>query len=162
MDAYKNYSLLTRFANGVSGGYIGVIFFGKGGMGGRDVFFVSYSPWERSICEFVSGNATQCLMPCVILTTTLLDMIGYVILLMNVHSEIWCFTIFSFSVCQHGAFSESHWDSLPIAVSPPGGSIAGAVAATVVLQPHEKKTVTFTLVWDSPKVKFLKGRSYYR
>lgn len=63
---------------------------------------------------------------------------------------------------EHGTFSESHWDSLPIAVSPPGGSIAGAVAATVVLQPHEKKTVTFTLVWDSPKVKFLKGRSYYR
>lgn len=63
---------------------------------------------------------------------------------------------------EHGTFSEKHWDSFPTALSPPGVSIGGAVAATVMLQPHERKTVTFSLVWDSPKVKFLKGRSYYR
>ncbi|MCO5586103.1 hypothetical protein L7F22_040042 [Adiantum nelumboides] len=62
----------------------------------------------------------------------------------------------------HGAFNEDHWNSFPVSVSSPGSSIASAVAARVSLQPHEKKTVTFSLVWDAPKVKFTKGRSYYR
>ncbi|MCO5576434.1 hypothetical protein L7F22_030244 [Adiantum nelumboides] len=63
---------------------------------------------------------------------------------------------------EHGAFNENHWNSFPVSVSSPGSSIASAVAARVSLQPHEKKTVTFSLVWDAPKVKFTKGRSYYR
>lgn len=63
---------------------------------------------------------------------------------------------------EHGNFLETHWDFFPTAVSPPGVSIGAAVAAAVLIQPHQKRTVTFSLVWDSPKVKFMKGRSYYR
>ena len=59
-------------------------------------------------------------------------------------------------------FNGKHWDSFPTGVSPRGGAIGGAVAATIAVPAHQKRTVTFSLVWDSPKVKFLKGRSYYR
>ncbi|KAH7439550.1 hypothetical protein KP509_04G066500 [Ceratopteris richardii] len=63
---------------------------------------------------------------------------------------------------ENGVFNKDHKNSFPISVSRSGHSIASAVAAQVSLQPSEKKTVNFSLAWDSPKVKFLKGRSYYR
>uniref|UniRef100_A0A0D6QZ21 NLGase n=2 Tax=Araucaria cunninghamii TaxID=56994 RepID=A0A0D6QZ21_ARACU len=46
--------------------------------------------------------------------------------------------------------------------SEPGSSIGGAVSASVVVPPHEKKIVTFALAWDSPQVKFASGKSYHR
>ncbi|KAH9322345.1 hypothetical protein KI387_016984, partial [Taxus chinensis] len=46
--------------------------------------------------------------------------------------------------------------------SEPGSSIGGAVSASVVVPPHEKKTVTFALAWDSPQVQFASGKLYHK
>ncbi|KAI5068564.1 hypothetical protein GOP47_0016909 [Adiantum capillus-veneris] len=63
---------------------------------------------------------------------------------------------------EHGSFDSGNWDIKPSPASSQGSSIGAAVAAKVVVPPHEKKTVVFGLAWDSPEVKFIKGKSYHR
>lgn len=63
---------------------------------------------------------------------------------------------------QHGSFDQGNWDMKPFPPSTQGSSIGAAVSASVVVPAHEKKTVVFSLAWDSPEVKFLEGKSYHR
>lgn len=46
--------------------------------------------------------------------------------------------------------------------SEPGSSIGASVAATVTVPPAATRTVTFSLAWACPKVKFHSGRTYNR
>eukprot|EP00252_Welwitschia_mirabilis_P002180 TRINITY_DN1208_c0_g1_i3.p1 TRINITY_DN1208_c0_g1~~TRINITY_DN1208_c0_g1_i3.p1 ORF type:complete len:971 (-),score=189.01 TRINITY_DN1208_c0_g1_i3:472-3384(-) len=43
-----------------------------------------------------------------------------------------------------------------------GESIGAALGVSVSVPPHEKKTVTYALAWDSPEVMFPSGKSYKR
>ncbi|KAH7445901.1 hypothetical protein KP509_01G027700 [Ceratopteris richardii] len=63
---------------------------------------------------------------------------------------------------EHGSFAPRNWDLKPSPPSSQGSSIGAAVAAKVIVPSHEKKHVVFALVWDSPEVKFVKGKSYHR
>lgn len=61
---------------------------------------------------------------------------------------------------QHGSFD--HLDSSGIYHSEPGSSIGAAVAATVKLDSQATHTVTFSLAWACPEVKFPSGKTYHR
>ncbi|KAL8139738.1 hypothetical protein V2J09_005759 [Rumex salicifolius] len=62
---------------------------------------------------------------------------------------------------EHGSFDHLNLKegSSP---SKPGSCIGAAVAASVVVPSGCKRTVTFSLSWDCPEVRFLKGRTYQR
>ncbi|XP_023006162.1 non-lysosomal glucosylceramidase-like isoform X3 [Cucurbita maxima] len=63
---------------------------------------------------------------------------------------------------QDGQFDRDNFSSGPSMPSSPGETLCAAVAASACVEPHGKCTITFTLSWSSPKVKFLKGFSYHR
>jgi hypothetical protein len=63
---------------------------------------------------------------------------------------------------QSGSFDVSNWNLKPLPPSPQGSSIGAAVSAKVMVPPHEKRKVVFSLAWDCPEVKFVKGKSYHR
>jgi len=66
-------------------------------------------------------------------------------------------------VMQLGRLDVEDWNTTHTSSpSRPGSVIGAAVAAHLVIPPNEKRTVDFVLAWDSPDVKFLKGRSYRR
>lgn len=46
--------------------------------------------------------------------------------------------------------------------SEPGSSIGAAIAASVTVPPDGVRTVTFSLAWDCPEVKFMGGKTYHR
>ncbi|XP_012077148.1 non-lysosomal glucosylceramidase isoform X2 [Jatropha curcas] len=60
---------------------------------------------------------------------------------------------------KHGTFD--HLGSYKTSPSEPGSSIGAAIAASVSIPPDCVRTVTFSLAWDSPEVRF-SGRSYHR
>ncbi|KAH7663808.1 Glucosylceramidase protein [Dioscorea alata] len=62
---------------------------------------------------------------------------------------------------KHGNFD--HLDSAETS-SPTesGSSIGAAVAASLMVPSNATRTVTFSLAWDSPKVKFHYGKTYHR
>ncbi|KAG0621376.1 hypothetical protein M758_3G014900 [Ceratodon purpureus] len=61
-----------------------------------------------------------------------------------------------------GSFDKGNWSSKPSTPTRHGSAIGAALAARVVVPPGEKRDVVFSLAWDSPEVKFLKGKSYHR
>ncbi|XP_023548604.1 non-lysosomal glucosylceramidase-like isoform X2 [Cucurbita pepo subsp. pepo] len=63
---------------------------------------------------------------------------------------------------QDGQFDRDNFSSGPSMPSSPGETLCAAVAASAWVEPHGKCTITFSLSWSSPKVKFLKGFSYHR
>ncbi|KAG7013440.1 Non-lysosomal glucosylceramidase [Cucurbita argyrosperma subsp. argyrosperma] len=63
---------------------------------------------------------------------------------------------------QDGQFDHDNFSSGPSMPSSPGETLCAAVAASAWVEPHGKCTITFSLSWSSPKVKFLKGFSYHR
>lgn len=66
-------------------------------------------------------------------------------------------------VMQHGRLEVDEWNTTHTSSPSRSGSVIGAaLAAHLVVPPNEKRTVDFVLAWDSPEVKFLKGRSYLR
>ncbi|XP_074574090.1 uncharacterized protein LOC141830587 isoform X2 [Curcuma longa] len=64
------------------------------------------------------------------------------------------------TIKEHGSFD--HHDSSGIYHSEPGSSIGAAVAATVKLDSQATHTVTFSLAWACPEVKFPSGKTYHR
>ncbi|KAK8668271.1 hypothetical protein V6N13_105731 [Hibiscus sabdariffa] len=46
--------------------------------------------------------------------------------------------------------------------SEPGSSIGAAIAASMTIPSDAVRTVTFSLAWDCPEVKFLGGKTYHR
>ncbi|XP_064970338.1 uncharacterized protein LOC103989366 isoform X2 [Musa acuminata AAA Group] len=69
--------------------------------------------------------------------------------------DMWC------AIKEHGSFD--HLDSVEMPLhSEPGSSIGAAVAATVALASQTTRTVTFSLAWACPEVKFPCGKIYHR
>ncbi|KAJ3678496.1 hypothetical protein LUZ60_002299 [Juncus effusus] len=63
---------------------------------------------------------------------------------------------------QDGQFEHGNFKSGPSDPSLSGSTVCGAVSASTWVEPHGRCTVAFALAWSSPKIKFQKGRSYYR
>ncbi|CAL9041064.1 unnamed protein product [Musa banksii] len=65
------------------------------------------------------------------------------------------------AIKEHGSFD--HLDAHEISFhSEPGSSIGAAVAASVALASQTTRTVTFSLSWACPEVKFPSGKIYHR
>uniref|UniRef100_A0A5B6Z297 Non-lysosomal glucosylceramidase n=1 Tax=Davidia involucrata TaxID=16924 RepID=A0A5B6Z297_DAVIN len=63
---------------------------------------------------------------------------------------------------QDGHFDRENFNTGPSTPSSPGETHCAAVSASTWVEPNGKCTVAFALAWSSPKVKFLKGKSYHR
>lgn len=63
---------------------------------------------------------------------------------------------------QDGHFDRDNFSKGPTMPSSPGETHCAAVSASTWVEPHGKCTVAFALAWSSPKVKFMKGKSYHR
>lgn len=50
----------------------------------------------------------------------------------------------------------------PTVPSSAGDVNCAAVSASTWVEPNGKCTVAFAIAWSSPKVKFMKGKSYHR
>ncbi|KAJ0977231.1 hypothetical protein J5N97_012705 [Dioscorea zingiberensis] len=65
------------------------------------------------------------------------------------------------AIKEHGSFD--HLNSIETSIpSEPGTSIGAAVAASVTVPPKGVRTVTFSLAWACPEVKFATGQIYHR
>lgn len=65
-------------------------------------------------------------------------------------------------MAQDGQFDRENFNTGRSMPSLPGEALCAAVSASTWVEPHGKCTVAFGVAWSSPKVKFLKGSSYYR
>ncbi|KAL9686714.1 hypothetical protein QQ045_031107 [Rhodiola kirilowii] len=63
---------------------------------------------------------------------------------------------------QDGQFDRGNFSSGPSMPSSCGETLCAAVSASTWVEPHGKCTVSFSVAWSSPKVKFSKGGSYNR
>lgn len=61
-----------------------------------------------------------------------------------------------------GHFDRENFSKGATMPSSPGDTYCAAVSASTWVEPHGKCTVAFALAWSSPKVKFMKGKSYHR
>lgn len=61
-----------------------------------------------------------------------------------------------------GEFDRENFGTGQSMPSSPGETPCAAVSASVWVEPHGRSTVAFAVAWCSPRVKFLKGSSYYR
>ncbi|KAL5555108.1 hypothetical protein UlMin_037344 [Ulmus minor] len=62
---------------------------------------------------------------------------------------------------EHGSFDRLS-SAEASAPSEPGSSIGAAISASVTIPPDSVRTVTFSLAWDCPEVKFPSGKTFYR
>nr|XP_048335999.1 non-lysosomal glucosylceramidase isoform X1 [Ziziphus jujuba var. spinosa] len=62
---------------------------------------------------------------------------------------------------EHGSFDGLN-SAETLVTSEPGSSIGAAVAASVTIPSEAVRTVTFSLAWDCPEVRFTSGKTYYR
>ncbi|GFP81252.1 non-lysosomal glucosylceramidase [Phtheirospermum japonicum] len=62
---------------------------------------------------------------------------------------------------EHRSFDLLKYDinQLP---SEPGSSIGAAISASVNIPPRSSRTVTFSLAWDCPEIRFSSGKTYHR
>lgn len=65
----------------------------------------------------------------------------------------------SLLLLQHGSFD--HLDNDKMSTSEPGSSIGAAIAASLTIPSGSTRTVTFSLAWDCPEVKFFE-KVYHR
>ncbi|KAJ4805671.1 Non-lysosomal glucosylceramidase [Rhynchospora pubera] len=63
---------------------------------------------------------------------------------------------------QDGQFDRANFDRGCTEPSSSGNAVCAAVSASTWVEPHGRCTVVFALAWSSPKIKFQKGRCYYR
>ncbi|KAJ0818355.1 putative glucosylceramidase [Helianthus annuus] len=63
---------------------------------------------------------------------------------------------------QDGHFDQDNFNSGHTAPSSAGDANCAAVSASTWVEPNGKCTVAFAIAWSSPKVKFMKGKSYHR
>ncbi|XP_054803001.1 uncharacterized protein LOC129306418 isoform X1 [Prosopis cineraria] len=62
---------------------------------------------------------------------------------------------------KQGSFDRLSFPEAPVPTES-GSSIGAAIAATLKIPPDAQRTVTFSLAWNCPEVKFPSGRTYYR
>lgn len=65
-------------------------------------------------------------------------------------------------MAQDGHFDRENFSAGPSIPSSVGETACAAVSASTWVEPHGMCTVAFALAWSSPKVKFMKGKSYNR
>lgn len=65
-------------------------------------------------------------------------------------------------MAQDGQFDRENFNAGRSMPSLPGETLCAAVSASMWVEPHGRCTVAFGVAWSSPRVKFLKGSSYYR
>ncbi|XP_076924518.1 uncharacterized protein LOC143586990 [Bidens hawaiensis] len=63
---------------------------------------------------------------------------------------------------QDGHFDQGNFNTGPTVPSSAGDASCAAVSAATWVEPNGKCTVAFAVAWSSPKVKFMKGKSYHR
>ncbi|XP_043704315.1 non-lysosomal glucosylceramidase-like [Telopea speciosissima] len=62
---------------------------------------------------------------------------------------------------EHGSFDHLDSDEKPVPTEP-GSSIGAAIAASLTIASHSVGTVTFSMAWACPEVKFYSGKTYHR
>ncbi|KAL7594536.1 hypothetical protein Lser_V15G29538 [Lactuca serriola] len=65
-------------------------------------------------------------------------------------------------MAQDGQFDQGNFNVGPTVPSSAGDANCAAVSASTWVEPNGKCTVAFAISWSSPKVKFMKGKSYHR
>lgn len=65
-------------------------------------------------------------------------------------------------MAQDGHFDQGNFNTGPTVPSSAGDANCAAVSASTWVEPNGKCTVAFAIAWSSPKVKFMKGKSYHR
>lgn len=65
-------------------------------------------------------------------------------------------------MAQDGRFDRENFSQGPSLPSSTGEAHCAAVAASTWVEAHGKCTIAFAIAWSSPKVKFMKGKSYHR
>ncbi|GJS77586.1 non-lysosomal glucosylceramidase-like protein isoform X1 [Tanacetum coccineum] len=65
-------------------------------------------------------------------------------------------------MAQDGQFDQGNFNSGPTVPSSAGDANCAAVSASTWVEPNGKCTIAFAVAWSSPKVKFMKGKSYHR
>lgn len=66
------------------------------------------------------------------------------------------------AMAQDGHFDHENFNTGPTMPSSPGDTPCAAVSASAWVEAHGKCTISFSLAWSSPKIKFSKGSSYNR
>lgn len=66
-----------------------------------------------------------------------------------------------YEIKEHGSFDRLSSVERP-EPSEPGSSIGAAIAASVTIPSDATRTVTFSLAWDCPEIRFCYGKTYYR
>ncbi|KAG8392006.1 hypothetical protein BUALT_Bualt01G0246700 [Buddleja alternifolia] len=70
-------------------------------------------------------------------------------------SEMWK------EIKEHGSFDRPKYDEKQLP-SEQGSSIGAAIAASVNIPPGSAQTITFSLAWDCPEIRFSSGKTYHR
>ncbi|XP_051118072.1 uncharacterized protein LOC127242544 isoform X2 [Andrographis paniculata] len=146
-------SLLFTWANSVggishlSGGHVNEPFVGEDGVSGVLLHHKTAKnnpPVTYSIAACETQNVSVSVLPCFGL------------------NEGCCITAKDMWGKMDGSFNQENFCKVPSMPSSPGETPCAAVSASTCVEPHGKCTVAFAIAWSSPKVKFCKGKSYYR
>ncbi|XP_027119001.1 uncharacterized protein [Coffea arabica] len=148
-------SLLFTWANSIggvshmSGDHVNEPFIGEDGVSGvllNHRTTKDNPPVTYAIAASETQNVSVSVLPCFGLTegscVTAKDMWGKMV--------------------EDGHFDRENFTKGPSMPSSPGETHCAAVSASTWVEPHGKCTVAFAVAWSSPKVKFMKGKSYNR
>ncbi|KAL3507351.1 hypothetical protein ACH5RR_032733 [Cinchona calisaya] len=148
-------SLLFTWANSIggvshmSGDHVNEPFIGEDGVSGVLLHHKTTKqnpPVTFAIAASETQNVSVSVLPCFGLTegscVTAKDMWGKMV--------------------EEGHFDRENFTKGPSMPSSPGETHCAAVSASTWVEPHGKCTVAFAVAWSSPKVKFMKGKSYNR
>ncbi|CAI9117799.1 OLC1v1019284C2 [Oldenlandia corymbosa var. corymbosa] len=148
-------SLLFTWANSIggvshmSGGHVNEPFIGEDGVSGVLLHHKTAKnnpPVTFAIAASETQNVSVSVLPCFGLTE------GSSVTAKDMWSKM----------VQDGHFDQENFMKGPSMPSSPGETPCAAVSASAWVEPHGKCTVAFALSWSSPKVKFMKGKSYNR
>ncbi|KAJ8773994.1 hypothetical protein K2173_009425 [Erythroxylum novogranatense] len=148
-------SLLFTWANSIggisslSGDHVNEPFIGKDGVSGVLLHHKTAKgnpPVTFAVAACETQNVSVTVLPCFGLTE------GSCV----TARDIWG------KMAQDGQFDRENFSCGPSMPSSPGDTICAAVSASAWVEPHGKCTVAFAVAWSSPKIRFLKGSSYYR
>eukprot|EP01018_Ginkgo_biloba_P009127 Gb_37177 [translate_table: standard] len=150
-----NVSLLFTWANSIgglshsSGGHVNRPFISDNGVCGMLLHHKTekdYPPVTFAIASQQTENVHVTVLPCFGLSSG-----SY-----TSAKDMWV------TMKQQGHFDEGNWNAGSSVPSLPGEAVCAAVSASTSLEPHGKCSIVFSLGWAAPKVKFVKGSTYYR
>lgn len=150
-----NVSLLFTWANTIggtshfSGGHVNKPFMSDDGVRGMLLHHKTaegYPPVTFAIASRQTDNVDVTVLPCFGLSNR-----SY-----TSAKDMWV------TMREQGHFDEENWNEDCSIASLPGEGVCAAVSASAVVEPHGTCSVVFALAWASPKVKFVKGSTYFR